>query len=163
VSASNWWQSTRSTLERVATRLPEDWKKRYERLETFLLRRLGDSSVPLSRAHRDFTPWNVRVGESGLFVFDWELSRRSMPPLYDLFHYLSAPSALLGRELRSTDHPVRLLERIWPDGLELLEELRVAYLADASLHYVEARLDSPDLGEDRFRDWLGWQIDRSLE
>jgi hypothetical protein len=162
VSGIEWWRSTRSVLKRFESRLPQDWIRRYESLETFLVRRLGDSSIPMSRAHRDFSPWNCRVGNSGLFVFDWEFSRPSMPPLYDLFHYTSGPSALLGRRPKPTDHARRLLERLWPEGLELERELRVAYLADASLHYVEARLDATDMGGNVFRDWLGRQIDRSL-
>jgi hypothetical protein len=39
-------------------------------------------------AHGDFTPWNSFVGERTLRVYDWEHSRRDMPLLHDLFHYV---------------------------------------------------------------------------
>jgi hypothetical protein len=159
VLGSEWWRSMHSKLDRLQDRLPLVWSRRYERVETYLDRRMGDSLIPLSRAHRDFTPWNVRRGPVGLFAFDWELSRTGVPPLHDLFHYESVQAALLGRVVPSSNLTDVLLRRIWPEGLELQRELRIAYLSDTSLHYVQARLERPDEGEDSFRDWLGDEID----
>jgi thymidylate kinase len=48
-----------------------------------------DYVVETSLAHGDFTPWNMYKQKDGsLAVFDWELSRPSMPFGFDAFHYI---------------------------------------------------------------------------
>ncbi|HTI12857.1 MAG TPA: hypothetical protein VL832_30035, partial [Puia sp.] len=52
--------------------------------------------VATAVCHGNFTPQTVRSGGSSLFVFDWELSRPTMPVLFDLFHYVIQESGLTG-------------------------------------------------------------------
>ncbi|MDG1333253.1 MAG: hypothetical protein P8P74_13040 [Crocinitomicaceae bacterium] len=40
-----------------------------------------------SLAHGDFTPWNMFISSNKLYVYDWELSIRNAPVLFDLFHF----------------------------------------------------------------------------
>jgi hypothetical protein len=50
--------------------------------------------------HGDFTPWNVFWTRQGLFVFDWEESRRHGVALDDAFTYVVIPAILVGRHFR---------------------------------------------------------------
>lgn len=38
-------------------------------------------------AHGDFTPWNMFSANDKLYLYDWELSIRYAPSLFDLFHF----------------------------------------------------------------------------
>ena len=45
--------------------------------------------VEFSFYHSDFTPWNMFVEKSALFVFDWEYAKRTFPPFLDAFHFFT--------------------------------------------------------------------------
>ena len=45
--------------------------------------------VEFSFYHSDFTPWNMFVEKSELFVFDWEYAKRTFPPFLDAFHFFT--------------------------------------------------------------------------
>lgn len=49
---------------------------------------IDEARVPLSLAHRDFTPWNTFLVEGFLYVFDWEFGRTEWVPLSDAFHFV---------------------------------------------------------------------------
>jgi Phosphotransferase enzyme family len=68
-------------------------------------------ALPIVCQHRDFTPWNVLCGESGLRVIDWEGARPG-PALCDLLHFSTHWSELA---LRAFDDRARLrvFERVW--------------------------------------------------
>ncbi len=46
-------------------------------------------------AHGDFTPWNMYADEKKIYVYDWELSKRKAPLLFDFFHYIFQMEALI--------------------------------------------------------------------
>lgn len=139
----------------LGTRLP-DASGLFQRALEHLRAGLGPVSCPLSMAHRDFAPWNTRVGSRGLFVFDWDGARRDMPPLYDLFHFQSIQAALRGKREPLPERRLlhESLEVLWPEGHGHLSSLYLAYLLDLSLHYGEARAAAPDAGDARVYDWL---------
>lgn len=61
----------------------------------------SEKKVNFSRAHMDFTPWNMFTSKgdsSKLAVFDWELSRPQIPLLYDFFHYIFQTGILVERK-----------------------------------------------------------------
>jgi len=72
---------------------------------------LTGAVLPIVCQHRDFTPWNVLRGESGLRVIDWEGARPG-PALCDLLHFSTHWSELA---LRAFDDRARLraFERVW--------------------------------------------------
>lgn len=39
--------------------------------------------------HADFTPWNMFVDRGRLFVFDWEYSQMTYPPMLDRYHFFT--------------------------------------------------------------------------
>ena len=48
----------------------------------------SNENIPFATAHFDFTPWNMFSDGEKLYVYDWELSNRKAPILFDLFHYV---------------------------------------------------------------------------
>ena len=54
-----------------------------------------DQLITVTRSHTDFTPWNSYVSKDKLHVFDWELSKKQRPILFDLFHYIFQSGVLI--------------------------------------------------------------------
>ncbi len=48
---------------------------------------LAGASVSCGIAHGDFAPWNARLSEGRLFVFDWEAAEWEAPACWDRFHF----------------------------------------------------------------------------
>jgi thymidylate kinase len=77
-----------------------------ERLPKGMLRKLQymfdsirpDTVVRTCLSHGDFTPWNMYVGEEKLALYDWELSKPSMPLGFDAFHFIIQQGILVERK-----------------------------------------------------------------
>ena len=153
------------TLNRVGPRLPDTISVRLEQALGCIQEQLGPVRLPLSLCHRDFAPWNTRVGPQGLYAFDWDGAQGGTIPLYDLFHFQAIQAALFGRRDPLPDRPLlrRSLDELWPEGGEYLPQLYLAYLLDMSLFYGEARVVAPDAGEDRVWNWFCGQVEAFLE
>jgi hypothetical protein len=151
-------------LRRIGPHLPDPLFARLDQALERLRSELGSVTLPLSLAHRDFAPWNTRVGPGGLFVFDWDSGEEGMTPLYDIFHFRAIQSALLGRR----EHlPDRLflrdaMDALWPEGHRYLPWLYLSYLLDMSLLYSEAQVVAPAVGEQRVWNWFGDQVESFL-
>lgn len=152
-------------LLRVGPHLPEVLSVRLNHALGHVREELGQVQLPLSLCHRDFAPWNTRVGPSGLFVFDWDGAQEGTIPLYDLFHFQAIQAALFSRREPLPDSSLlrRSLDELWPEGRGYLPALYLAYLLDMSLFYSEARVVAPDDGEDRVWKWFCGQIGLLLE
>jgi len=154
------------TLRRVGPHLPDSLSDRLEQALERVMEDLGPVWLPLSLCHRDFAPWNTRVGPRGLFVFDWDGAQEGTTPLYDLFHFRAIQAALfdLRDPLPDRSFLCRALAELWPGGNEeYLSSLYLAYLLDISLFYGEARVAAPDAGEDRVWNWFCGQVDVFLK
>lgn len=153
------------TLHRIGPRLPEHLSARLNHALGRLRKELGPVRMPLSLCHRDFAPWNTRVGPGGLFVFDWDGAQKDTIPLYDLFHFQAIQAALFGRNEALPDLPLvrRVLDGLWPEGRGHLSLLYLAYLLDMGLYYGEARVNAPEVGEDRVWNWFCGQVGAFLE
>jgi hypothetical protein len=159
------WIRMTETLLRLTPRLPDPLPTYYERAIRQLEQELGSVRLPLSLAHRDFAPWNTRLGPAGLFVFDWERAQEGVIPLYDVFHFWAIQAALFGRRRRFPDRRFLqdLLSRQWPGAQEYMRWLYLAYLIDVSLDYSEARIIAPAAGEQRVWRWFVEQVRSFLE
>jgi hypothetical protein len=126
---------------------------------------LGPVRLPLSLCHRDFAPWNTRVGPGGLFVFDWDGAQDGTIPLYDLFHFQAIQAALFARQDILPDLPLlrRALKKLWSQGDQHLSILYLTYLLDMTLFYGQARVSAPNAGEDRVWNWFCGQVEVFLE
>jgi hypothetical protein len=108
-------------------------------------RLLRKSEIVCGLSHGDFAPWNTRLRDGRLFVFDWEHAEWDVPVWWDLFHFDLQVSSLLGRksgiEMKRVEAPA------W-NGLYLLYMLRSVIRAvddragAAALEYRRARLTS---------------------
>lgn len=152
------------TLLRVGPHLPDRLSVRLNHALGRVRKELGPVRLPLSLCHRDFAPWNTRVGPRGLFAFDWDGAQDGTTPLYDLFHFQAIQAALFGRRDPLPDRSFlrRSLGELWPGGHQYLPSLYLAYLLDISLFYGEARVLAPDAGEDRVWNWFCRQIESFL-
>ncbi len=100
------------------------------------LRQLADSFSGedlhlTSLSHGDFTPWNCFVSKDGLQAYDWELSQRDAPVLFDLFHFIFQAGVLLHRsDFESIKTQVdQLLSQ--PSVQAMVAQYRI----DVDLHY----------------------------
>ncbi len=62
---------------------------------------IGDRELPASMVHGDFAPWNLRICDGQLFVFDWEYAEACGNPLQDFLHFHLIPRALQRWPLRT--------------------------------------------------------------
>lgn len=63
-------------------------KKIQENLNSLFAQLNLEAEIPMSKTHGDFTPWNMYVNQDKLFIYDWELSLKEAPLLFDLFHFI---------------------------------------------------------------------------
>jgi hypothetical protein len=159
------WARMKDLSRRLAPDLPESLAACYDRALRRLGTELGPVPLPLSLAHRDFAPWNTRLGSGSLFVFDWERAEEGTTPLYDVFHFWAIQAALFPRRRRPPDRGFLqdLLDKQWPEAQEYLRWLYLAYLVDMSLDYSNARVIAPDVGEQRVWRWFAEQVRSFLE
>jgi hypothetical protein len=80
-----------------------DW--RWQHLGTAALaaarRDLEKVSVPCGFWHGDFAPWNTRVRDGRLSVFDWEACESGVPLGWDSFHFSMQVAGLLKKSWRT--------------------------------------------------------------
>jgi hypothetical protein len=147
-------------IERLSPDLAGDLPELYRRALDRLVEGIGGTQVPVSVVHRDFAPWNTRLGEGRLFVFDWDGAAAGFTPLYDAFHFQSIKAALFGNRPLVPDpwFSRALLQSVWPDGQTYLPHLYLAYLLDISLLYAEARVTAPDAGESGVWQWFNARL-----
>ena len=108
---------------------------------------IGDRELPASMVHGDFAPWNLRICDDRLFVFDWEYAEACGNPLQDFLHFHLIPRALQRWPLRTRWMP-GLLEKtrqfadrlFGPDSgvAGASGALVTHYLLDTITFYVEA-------------------------
>jgi len=58
-------------------------------------RDLAGETLACGIGHGDFAPWNTRVGDGPLFVFDWEHAATGVPNFWDVFHFHVQVNSLL--------------------------------------------------------------------
>jgi hypothetical protein len=73
-------------------------------------REIGPLRLPTCLLHSDFAPWNVRLAEQHLYVFDWEYAEESGNPLQDFLHFHLIPRVLRHWPLGPSGMPPLLSE-----------------------------------------------------
>ncbi len=91
------WRNSESLLD-------TEWRVFGERALNRAGRELAGAMIPCGIAHGDFAPWNTRMRDGHLFVFDWESAAWGTPILWDKFHFEVQVASLLGRGARSPRH-----------------------------------------------------------
>jgi Choline/ethanolamine kinase len=136
----------------LKNKLTQTWVTRIQNRLDLLETELEHTSIPLVAAHRDFVPWNMRMIQGRIFVFDWEYACHGYFPLYDVFHFLLMPHIL------KSNVSIIQLKSILKKGKKIGELLSrgankaktpdfqlLAYLLDLCLMFLESR-DGNDPG-----------------
>jgi hypothetical protein len=82
---------------KAAPLLELQWREMGERALVRASRALQGAMIPCGIMHGDLVPWNTRVENGGLFVFDWESAAWELPALWDVFHFHVQVASLLNR------------------------------------------------------------------
>lgn len=72
--------------------------------------KIGQTWLPTCLLHSDFAPWNVRLAEQHLYVFDWEYAEESGNPIQDFLHFHLIQSALRRWPMSAGSMPMLLKE-----------------------------------------------------
>ena len=121
------------------------WLTRIHKTIEMLSDEFQGRRIPFCAAHRDFAPWNMRITDRGLFLYDWEYASDGYTPLYDLFHFFVMPHAL--KHQVSTTQLTMIIGQVIAKAT-LLKDARakvqlpdyqlLAYLLDVCLFYLES-------------------------
>jgi len=88
-------RETARQWEKVASRLGTKWQSLGREALRIATQGLSAAVIPAGIHHGDFTPWNTRMDQGRLAVFDWESARWDVPNLWDRFHFLSQTECVL--------------------------------------------------------------------
>jgi hypothetical protein len=61
-------------------------------------RELSGVNIPCGIMHGDFAPWNTRLNEGTLFVYDWEWASLEAPNSWDIHHFRVQVTSLLDKK-----------------------------------------------------------------
>jgi len=99
----------RTVVEEVAARWSEagpQLSRRWDDIGKRALERarheLGNRTIPCGISHGDFAPWNTRLADGQLSVFDWESATWETPNLFDIFSFHVRVGSLLRKPGAST-------------------------------------------------------------
>jgi hypothetical protein len=142
------FQRLKSTLARLEPHVTRD-------VLAVLQAALGDCRTSLSGwagpfviAQGDFAPWNIRVHERGIFVFDWEYAQAGANPLADAFSYFMIRRATSGWKfgkqflvtvMRRVEAYARDFYPEWNWRPRVISALALAYLLDVLARYCWSR------------------------
>ncbi len=102
-------------------------------------RELDGMMIQCGVVHGDFAPWNTRLENGQLFVFDWESADWQAPTLWDIFHFQVQVRSLLGKK---NGWPLGVSCRSSPRGLLIL------YLLNSAQEYLRAEAPASRSGID---------------
>jgi hypothetical protein len=84
---------------RVESKLDASWRALAAAVLTRASDALQNVNVRCGIMHGDFAPWNTRLSNGQLYVFDWESATEDAPRLWDVFHYHAQVGSLLRRRV----------------------------------------------------------------
>ncbi len=92
------WEEVAARWRKAEPGLSSGWRALGQATLAKAKRELDGVMVPCGVAHGDFAPWNTRVGDGRLYVFDWESASCEAPTLWDIFHFKTQVAALLNKK-----------------------------------------------------------------
>ena len=128
-------------LRRSMSRLGSRWQALGSDVLRMASQELRNNSVDCGLSHGDFTPWNTRMRDGQLLVFDWETAELNAPCLWDKFHFLTQTRSLLRKgaripaEMTSENHALYLLYL-----LDSAAKLEAEHTESNGVAYREAEL-----------------------
>lgn len=153
------WEHMTERFMACETRLEPSLSNRYGWALGEVERRLGEGTLQLNLAHRDFVPWNMQRNKTGdLFVFDWELAQDQCVHGWDFFHFHLASQAMRSRRIGQRAI-ANLLDAAEREGVSPADGCLLAYLTDVGLFLRDRLLRSPAKQENRFLNLVENTID----
>jgi hypothetical protein len=73
--------------EQAAPSLGTKWSELAQEVLRYSTNALGAKMISLGAMHGDFAPWNTRVKQGNLLLFDWESANWEAPNSWDTFHF----------------------------------------------------------------------------
>jgi hypothetical protein len=92
------WEEVAARWRKAESSLSSGWRALGQAALAKAKRELDGVMVQCGVAHGDFAPWNTRVGDGRLYVFDWESASWESPTLWDIFHFKTQVAALLNKK-----------------------------------------------------------------
>jgi hypothetical protein len=89
------WEEVAARWRKLEPSLPSGWRALGQAALAKAKRELEGVMILCGVAHGDFAPWNTRLGDHGLYVFDWESACWEAPTSWDVFHFRTQVAALL--------------------------------------------------------------------
>lgn len=142
------WEEAAEKWRQSSGALSSEWRALPQTALEKARQALDGEMIPCGLIHGDFAPWNTRIGNGSLFVFDWESASWDLPLAWDMFHFHTQVACLLNknsgqaRSLRSAggknallllyllNSICQILEEMSPDG-HLALNRRCRLLSDA--------------------------------
>jgi hypothetical protein len=119
----------------------------YEKCFELIVQKYHNLKVTSSLVHRDFSPWNVKLIDNNLYLYDWEYSKNNWVLELDYFHFFIQPLILKNFNskeiyIKARRHKLYFLE----DSIEN-DVLLLLYLLDIITMYSlrEATTNEPPL------------------
>jgi hypothetical protein len=92
------WEKVATRWRKAEPGLASGWRALGQAALAKSKRELDGVMVPYGVAHGDFAPWNTRLGDGRLYVFDWESASWEAPNSWDIFHFKTQVTALLNKK-----------------------------------------------------------------
>jgi hypothetical protein len=129
LSGTSLIQSVADKWERTMPRLGSRWQDLGREVLRSATRELDAALVPCGILHGDFAPWNTRVHNDELSLFDWESAVWEAPLGWDKFHFLVQVDCLLNKgrgaglpSILTNGERGSYLLYLLKSGLQLVEE-----------------------------------------
>jgi hypothetical protein len=92
------WEEVAARWRKAEPSLASGWRALGQAALAKTKRELDGVMVSCGVSHGDFAPWNTRVGDGRLYVFDWESASWEAPTSWDIFHFKTQVAALLNKK-----------------------------------------------------------------
>jgi hypothetical protein len=92
------WEEVAAHWRKTEPSLGSGWRALGQAALAKAKREIEGVMLSCGVAHGDFVPWNTRVADGRLYVFDWESASWEAPTSWDSFHFKTQVTALLNKE-----------------------------------------------------------------
>lgn len=142
-------RDTASKWEKIAPHLGARWQNLGKEALRIAAREIRAIGVPCGIQHGDLTPWNTRLHQGRLAIFDWESGSSNAPNLWDRFHFLAQTECVLNKKPEASEKPdlreqnrglylLYLLHSTAQTAEEEAKQFAIDYREEQMIRYVSA-------------------------
>jgi hypothetical protein len=119
LNESTFWKNL---LQRITGVKHAQYRHVLEQGLTKLEDSLADVRLPFHFCHGDFAPWNAKLLNGQLFLYDWEYADFEAPPVWDLFHFTVQTLSLLEKRTPGEIHKLVLRDGVQNESIRIYME-----------------------------------------